>query len=71
MSHSLYELTDEPGHMVYELLQDEIGLTAKSGLIAPFVGQTRGTEPGGWRVNERDLLSWSGGNPDTRAIVVL
>lgn len=69
MTHSLYMLTNEPGNTVYQLAQ-KIKLTAKSGAIASFVCQTRGKEPGGWHMNERDLLIRVGGAPESHAVVV-
>ena len=69
MSHSLYELADDPRNKVYRFLRT-IRLTAKSGAIASFVHDTRGVEPGGWRMNEPELLVRVGGDPDSQAVVV-
>jgi hypothetical protein len=69
MTHSLYALTDKPGSTVYQMV-DKIKLTAESGAIASFVRETRGTEPGGWHMNERDLLVRVGGVPESHAVVV-
>jgi hypothetical protein len=52
VTHSVYTLMEEPGNTVYQLAR-KIRLTAKTGAIASFVREARGTEPGGWRMNER------------------
>jgi hypothetical protein len=69
MSHSLYELTDEPEGTVYRLLRT-VRLTAESGAIASFVRAARDMEPGGWRMTERDLVEGVGGDSDAHAVVV-
>lgn len=63
MTHSLYTLADEPGNTVYQLTR-RIKLTAESGAIASFIRGARGTEPGGWRMSERDLLVGSAVPPN-------
>ena len=69
MTHSLYTLADEPGNTVYQLTR-RIKLTAESGAIASFIREARGTDPGGWRMSERDLLVGVGGAPESDAVVV-
>jgi len=69
LTHSLYTLADGPGNTVYQLIR-RIKLTAESGAIASFVREARGTEPGGWRMSERDLLVGVGGDPESDAVVV-
>jgi hypothetical protein len=69
VTHSLYGLTYEPGNTVYQLAR-RIRLTAETGPIASFVREARGAEPGGWRMDERDLLTGVGADPGSQAVVV-
>lgn len=69
MTHSLYTLMEEPGNTIYELAR-EIRLTAQTGPIASFVRKARGTEPGGWRMDERELLVGVGADHCSQAVVV-
>jgi hypothetical protein len=69
VTHSVYTLTKESGDTVYQLAR-KIGLTSKTGAIASFVREARGTEPGGWRMNERDLMAGVGAYPGSQAVVV-
>jgi hypothetical protein len=69
VTHSLYGLTYEPGNTVYQLVR-QIKLTAKSGPVASFVREKRGQEPGGWYMNEHDLLVGVGSDPNSQAVVV-
>ena len=69
MTHSLYTLTDERDNTVYHYAR-EVRLTAETGPIASFVREARGSEPGGWRMNERDLLVGVGGDRASQAFVV-
>jgi hypothetical protein len=65
----VYTLMEEPGNTVYQLGR-KIRLTAKTGAIASFVREARGTEPGGWRMNERDILVGVDADHDSQAVVV-
>jgi hypothetical protein len=65
----VYTLMEEPGNTVYQLAR-KIRLTAKTGAIASFVREARGTEPGGWRMNERDILVGVDADHDSQAVVV-
>ena len=69
MTHSIYTLTEESHNTVYELAR-QIRLTAETGAIASFVREARGTEPGGWRMDERDLLVGVGADSVSQAVVV-
>jgi hypothetical protein len=48
----------------------KIKLTAESGAITSFVRETCGTDPGGWHINEHDLLVKVGDTPESHAVVV-
>jgi hypothetical protein len=69
MTHSLYELSDERDNTDYQLAH-KIKLTAESGAIASCVRETRGAEPGGWHMNERELLGRVGDAAHSQAVVV-